>query len=139
MPPTPRSPRRTTRLSRFLTEQASGFGGNIGFGMLLGFMPMLFVLVGLPLEVRHVTFVAGQLVYAGLQLGPAALTRPDYLLALLSIPMVGFINFTVSFAFAIVVALRARGLGVRGQLALARAVLKRLFSSPSAFFVAPKD
>ncbi len=131
--------RRTTRLSRFLTEQASGFGGNIGFGMLLGFMPMLFVLVGLPLEVRHVTFVAGQLVYAGLQLGPAALTRPDYLLALLSIPMVGFINFTVSFAFAIVVALRARGLGVRGQLALARAVLKRLFSSPSAFFVAPKD
>ena len=131
--------RRTTRLSRFLTEQASGFGGNIGFGMLLGFMPMLFVLVGLPLEVRHVTFVAGQLVYAGLQLGPAALTRPDYLLALVSIPMVGFINFTVSFAFAIVVALRARGLGVRGQLALARAVLKRLFSSPSAFFVAPKD
>ena len=114
---------RASRLSRFLTEQASGFGGNVGFGVLLGFMPMLFVLVGLPLEVRHVTFVTGQLAYAALQLGPSVLARSDFLWALLSIPMVGLINFSVSFTFAIVVALRARGLGVRSQVSLARAVL----------------
>ncbi len=130
---------RATRLSRFLTGQASGFGGNIGFGMLLGFMPMLFVLLGLPLEVRHVTFVAGQLAFAALELGPAVFARTDFLLALLSIPMVGFINFGVSFAFAIVVALRARGLGVRGQVSLARAVGRRFLSSPDEFFLAPKD
>ena len=130
---------RASRLSRFLTQQASGFGGNLGFGLLLGFMPMLFVLVGLPLEVRHVTFVTGQLAYAALELGPAAFVRPDFLWALLSIPMVGLINFSVSFAFAIVVALRARNLGVRGQVTLARAVLLRFLESPKEFFLAPKD
>lgn len=130
---------RASRLSRFLTEQASGFGGNVGFGLLLGFMPMLFVLVGLPLEVRHVTFVTGQLAYAAVQLGPTVFARPDFLLALLSIPMVGLINFAVSFTFAIVVALRARGLGGHSQVSLARAVLRRFLSSPGEFFLAPKD
>jgi len=130
---------RTNRLSRFLTQQASGFGGNIGFGVLLGFMPMLFVLLGLPLEVRHVTFVTGQLVFAACEVGPSVFVRTDFLMALLSIPMVGLINFGVSFAFAIVVALRARGLGVRSQVNLARAVAARFFSSPKAFFIAPED
>ena len=130
---------RASRLSRFLTEQASSFGGNVGFGLLLGFMPMLFVLVGLPLEVRHVTFVTAQLAYAAVELGPAVVGRPDFLLALLSIPMVGFINFGVSFAFAIVVALRARGLGVRSQVSLARAVLRRFLKGPREFFLAPDD
>ena len=130
---------RASRLSRFLTGQASGFGGNVGFGFLLGFMPMFFVLVGLPLEVRHVTFVTGQLAYAALELGPGVLGRPDFLLALLSIPLVGFINFGVSFTFAIVVALRARGLGVRSQVSLARAVGRRFLQGPREFFLAPSD
>ncbi len=130
---------RASRLSRFLTEQASGFGGNLGFGFLLGFMPMLFVLVGLPLEVRHVTFVTGQLTFAALQLGPSVFARPEFLAALVSIPMVGLINFGVSFTFAIVVALRARGLGVRSQVSLARAVVRRFLGSPGEFFLAPPD
>ncbi len=130
---------RASRLSRFLTEQASGFGGNVGFGMLLGFMPMLIGLLGIPLEVRHVTFVTGQLAYAALELGPSVFGRSDFLLALLSIPMVGLINFGVSFTFAIVVALRARGLGVRSQVSLARAVMRRFVASPREFFIAPPD
>ena len=100
---------------------------------------MLFVLVGIPLEVRHVTFVTGQLAYAAVALGPGVFARGDFLAALISIPMVGLINFSVSFAFAIVVALRARNLGVRGQVTLARAVLKRFFQSPEEFFLAPKE
>lgn len=130
---------RTNRLSRFLTREASGFGGNIGFGMLLGFMPMLFGLVGIPLEVRHVTFVTGQLAYAAVQLGPAVFARGDFLVALLSIPIVGLVNFAVSFTAAIVVALRARGLGLRSQMRLTYAVLKRFRSEPSVFFLAPRE
>jgi site-specific recombinase len=132
-------PARAVRLSRFMTEQISGLGGNIGFGMLLGYMPMLFVLVGIPLEVRHVTFVTGQLVYAGLQLGPMAFANVEFLLSLLSIPMVGLVNFGVSFTCAIIVALRARGLGVRSQVRLAGAVLRRFARNPRPFILAPKE
>ncbi|MFT3711262.1 MAG: hypothetical protein QM817_26830 [Archangium sp.] len=132
-------PSRTTRLSRFLTEQASGFGGNTGFGFLLGFMPMIIVLVGIPLEVRHVTFVTGQLAYAAVQLGPAVFARGDFLVALISIPMVGLINFAVSFTLALIIALRARGLGLKGQVSLIRAVGRRFLTSPREFFLAPRE
>ena len=53
--------------------------------------------------------------------------------------MVGLVNFGVSFAFAIVVALRARGLGVRSQVTLARAVLARFVRGPREFFLAPEE
>lgn len=131
-------PAGAVRLSRFMTEQVSGLGGNVGFAMLLGFMPMLFQLVGIPLEVRHVTFVTGQLAYAALQLGPMAFADQGFLVSLLSIPLVGLLNFGVSFTFAIVVALRARGLGVRGQLSLFAAVGRRVVKTPGIFFLAPK-
>lgn len=129
---------RAAKLSRFLTTNIQGFGGNVGFGLLLGFMPLLFHLVGIPLEVRHVTFVTGQLTYAVVAEGLSALARNEVLLALLSVPLVGALNFSVSFAFALFVALRARGLGLRGQLALARAVGKRFVTRPLEFFLAPK-
>jgi site-specific recombinase len=128
---------RTQRVARFMRNHISGFGGNLCFGLLLGFMPLLFNLVGIPLEVRHVTFVAGQLTYAAMSLGSSVTTRPEFLLALLSIPLVGGVNFVVSFSLALVVALRARGLGVRAQTALAWAVIKRFATSPREFFLAP--
>lgn len=130
---------RAARLSRFLSEEGGALGGNVGFGMLLGFMPLLFVLVGLPLDGGHVTFISSQLAYAAIKLGPTALMRADFLVALLSVPLVGLLNFGVSFAFAIVVALRARDLGVKGQLALFRAVARHFLRSPRDFFLAPKD
>jgi site-specific recombinase len=57
-------PARALALSNRLKGSISGLGGNIGFGLLLGFMPVLFGLFGIPLEVRHVTFVSGQLVFS---------------------------------------------------------------------------
>jgi site-specific recombinase len=129
---------RAAHLARFMRNNISGFGGNVGFGLLLGLMPFLFHLVGLPLEVRHVTFVAGQLLYAGMAVGPTVATQPDFLWALLSIPLVGLVNFAVSFALAMIVALNARDQGVRAQTALVFAVLRRLVTRPGEFVLAPK-
>jgi site-specific recombinase len=132
-------PARALTLSRRLEGAISGLGGNIGFGLLLGFMPVLIGLFGIPLEVRHVTFVAGQLVFAALSLGPMALARSDVLAVVAVVPVVGLINFAVSFLLALVVALRARGLGNRWLLRLARAVSAELLRHPKGFFLAPPD
>jgi len=129
---------RAAHLARFMRQNISGLGGNLGFGLLLGLMPFLFRNVGLPLEVRHVTFVSGQLGYAAMSLGPWVTTRSDFLWALLSIPMVGLLNFAVSFALAIFVALNAKGKGIGAQAALLVAVLRRLVKSPREFVLAPK-
>ncbi|MDP1923061.1 MAG: gliding motility protein, partial [Myxococcales bacterium] len=119
--------------------QIAAFAGNAGFGLLLGFMPLGFKLVGLPMDVRHVTFVMGQVTYAGMFHGSAVLDVSGFGWALLAVPMVATINFGVSFALALVVALRSRGLGLKEQVSLGQAVLKRLVKEPKAFFVAPKD
>ena len=125
--------------SQRVMTQIAAFGGNAGFGLLLGFMPFGFRLVGLPMDVRHVTFVMGQLTYAGLFHGAELVRVPGFGWALLAVPMVASINFAVSFTLALVVALRSRGLGVGAQVSLGRAVLKRLVRDPKPFFLAPKD
>lgn len=129
---------RALKVSRAVTNNIAAFGGNVGFGLLLGFMPLLFNLIGVPLQVRHITFVAGQLTYAAAFLGLDGLTRPDFLWALAAVPLTGFLNFTVSFALAIVVALRARGLGVAAQWDVATHVARRFVTRPAQFFIAPR-
>jgi site-specific recombinase len=118
-------------------SQVAALGGNVGFGLLLGFMPLIFKLVGVPMDVRHVTFVMGQLTYAGMFHGAELVFVPGYFWALLAVPLVASINFGVSFALALIVALRSRGLGLKAQLDLGRAVLGRFVRAPKAFFVAP--
>lgn len=125
--------------SQRVMTQIAAFGGNAGFGMLLGFMPFGFRLVGLPMDVRHVTFVMGQLTYAGLFHGAELVRVPGFGWALLAVPLVASINFAVSFTLALVVALRSRGLGVGAQVSLLRAVVRRLVTDPKPFFLAPKD
>lgn len=125
--------------SQRVMAQVAGFAGNAGFGLVLGFMPFGFRLVGLPMDVRHVTFVMGQLTYAGMFHGSALPSVPGYGWALLAVPLVASLNFGVSFALALVVALRSRGLGLGAQVSLGRAVLRRLRRDPRPFFFAPKD
>ncbi|MBL8920430.1 MAG: hypothetical protein JNJ54_16320 [Myxococcaceae bacterium] len=125
-------------LAAKVMTQVAAFGGNAGFGLLLGFMPLGFRLVGLPMDVRHVTFVMGQVTYAGMFHGAALPTVAGFGWALLAVPLVASINFGVSFALALVVALRSRGLGLKAQLALGRAVLRRLVKEPRPFFLASK-
>jgi site-specific recombinase len=121
------------------TAQVAGFGGNIGFGLLLGFMPLVFKLVGIPMDVRHVTFVMGQLTYAGMFHGAEVMHVPGFFWALAAVPLVASLNFAVSFSLALVVALRSRGLGLSAQVALGTAVVRRFVQSPKVFFLAPKE
>jgi site-specific recombinase len=130
---------RAKRFAEKATAQVAGLGGNVGFGLLLGFMPLFFKLVGIPMDVRHVTFVAGQLTYAGLFHGADLVRVPGFVWALAAVPLVASLNFAVSFALALTVALRSRGLGLKAQVALGTAVVRRLVQSPRAFFLAPKE
>lgn len=132
-------PERAARMGAAVREQLSGLGGNVGLGMLLGFMPMLFSLFGVPLDVRHVTFVTGQLAFAALQLGPYAFAHPAMLVAVLAVPLVGLANFAASFSLALLVASRSRNLGTTWLARLAGAVGRRFVANPGSFFVAPRD
>ncbi len=129
---------RTRKISRFFVDHIAAFGGNVSLGLLLGFVPTLAKLVGLPIEVRHITFSTGQLAFAGSQRGLDGMMLADFKWALSAIVFIGLINFLVSFSLALTVAFRAREVRAAEQVALISAVLRRFVSRPWAFFYAPK-
>lgn len=131
--------KRCQRLSRLFSHNISGFGGNVSLGFLLAGTPVFGKFFGLPLDVRHVTLSTGALALAGCCLGPEAVLGTDFGLAVLGIACTGFLNFGVSFALALAVALRARNVALADVVALGRALVVRFFKRPKSFFYPPKD
>ncbi len=125
--------------ARFLERQAAGFGGSVSLGFMLGMIQPIGKFFGLPLEVRHITLSTGSLTLAMQSLGLDAVGWGPFLRASLGIAFMGLLNFGVSFALAMVVALRARDVNTTERRTLPLAVFKRFLRSPFQFFWPPKD
>jgi site-specific recombinase len=123
---------RAQRWSRWWRQNISGLAGNISLGMMLGLVPALAAIVGLPIEVRHVTLSTGQL-GAAIVFGQAALWW-----CVAGIAVTGVLNVGVSFGLAFVVALRSRGLKLTDRERIASAVWRRLRTQPMSFVLPPK-
>ncbi|WP_338863528.1 site-specific recombinase [Myxococcus stipitatus] len=126
------------KLADGLLHAASGLGANVTLGFLLALMTVLGRFVGLPLDIRHVTFALGQLALAGSALGPQGVLQPDFLAALAGVAAIGTLNFAVSFSLALGVAVRARDIPFAETLPFLRAVALRFRMDPRSFFLPPK-
>jgi site-specific recombinase len=114
----------------------------VTLGCLLGIVPTLGVLFGVPLDVRHVTLSTGSLAFAACAIGADAIVQTDYLFAVAGIVVIGALNFGVSFALALNVALRASDrwrLGTRSFVGvLTTALAKRILRNPLEFVFPPR-
>lgn len=124
---------RAQRWSQWWRKNISGMASNIILGLLLGLVPISAQFFGLPLEVRHVTLVTGQIAAAAGAVGPAVLYDPQFWWCLAVIPLIGICNLGVSFTLAFRVALRSRGIQVRDRKRIARAVLNGIRTQPLRF------
>jgi site-specific recombinase len=99
-------------LAHWMKHNAAGSVGYIVLGFLLGSVPILFSLFGIPLEVRHVTLNAASLTYAldALRL-QGELHLSDVLLTFTGILLVGVFNIVTSFVLSFLLAVRARDIG----------------------------
>jgi site-specific recombinase len=131
-------PERRARLADYLEDNLGGLMGNFYFGVLMGFTATIGYLVGLPLDIRHVTFSA-----ANFAIGLVGLdfqVSPDLAATVvLGILLIGVVNLLVSFGLALWVALRARKIRFRHGFRLARALGRRLRTTPLTFFIGPSD
>jgi site-specific recombinase len=130
---------RMARIARFLEREAAGFGGSISLGFLLGMIPVFAKFFGLPLDVRHITLSTGSLTLAISSVGVDGVGLHAFVSAIVGIVIIGLLNFGVSFALALVVALRARDVAGGERKTLSGAVLRRFIRRPFEFFYPPRD
>ncbi len=124
---------RALKFGRFWSKNIAGLVGNISFGFMLGILPELAAFAGVPLDIRHVTLSSGMLTTAAASLGTTVFAMGSFWLAVLGIAGIGFMNVSVSFALAIQVAIRARGVQSPERNAIYRSLLGRFCRRPLSF------
>jgi site-specific recombinase len=115
---------RADRLGRWMGDNLGGLAGNVAFGFMLGLTGVVGHNLGLPLDIRHVTFAAANfgIGLEALREVPAALSAAWVLAGI-----------------ALMLAMRARRLPWREMRHLARPLLRRLGRTPLDFFRPPPD
>jgi site-specific recombinase len=123
-----------SRLAEWVKHQAPGSVGYIVLGFLLGTVPILVSLFGIPLEVRHVTLSAASLGYAiDAMLFYGGLTRLEALYALLGILAIGVLNISTSFVLSFLLAIRARDVGKEKARTFLKEVGREFLTNPGSF------
>lgn len=130
-------PARAARWAGWWRHNISGIAANVSLGLMLGLVPSIASFFGLPLEVRHVTLSTGQIAAALGTLGLPALNAPLFWWSMAAIPLTGLFNVGVSFALALRVALRSRGVRVKDRSRLWRAMGWRFLRHPFSFVLPP--
>lgn len=128
---------RLDRLAAYVEHNLGALAGNFLFGCMLGSTPVIGELLGLPLDIRHVAFASANLAY-GLQALGFAVDPWTLAAGVLGVALIGLTNLLVSFALALKVALRSRGITPEQTQGLSARVLRRFLGHPREFFWVPR-
>ena len=127
---------RVARLGDYLENSLGSLMGNFYFGLLLGCLGTVGFLLGLPIDIRHITFSAANFAIAIFGLGNQVGWH-TLVISAVGVLAIGTINLWVSFSLALVVALRSRGVRFRHGARLVKLLLWRFLKRPQDFVLAP--
>ncbi|MBP0599474.1 site-specific recombinase [Herbaspirillum sp. LeCh32-8] len=130
--------RGAQKLGTYLETGLGGLMGNFYFGIMLGTIGTVGFLLGLPIDIRHITFSAANLAIA-MEALQWHVGMSTFVLSAAGVLAVGAVNLWVSFSLALFVALRSRQVRFRQGGKLVKALLSRLLKNPGSFFWPPKD
>ena len=131
---------RAEKLADWVKHHAPGSVGYIVLGFLLGAVPIVVELFGIPLEVRHVTLAAASLGYAlDASLLYGQLHGQDALLAFSGIALVGVLNIVTSFVLSFLLAVRARNIAEAESRRFLREVGREFLAHPFSFLLPAKS
>ncbi|UOO75912.1 recombinase [Neisseria sp. Dent CA1/247] len=105
--------------------------GNFIFGMLLGMTGYFGYLLNLPLDIRHVAFSSANLGYAAVS---GHIGFISFMINLSFVMLIGLVNLIVSFALALLVALRARDTHIDSVPKLLKNTWQQIKANPLNLF-----
>lgn len=125
------------RLAAGYSRHAGGIISNFWFGVFMGSIGTIGIIFGLPLDIRHITFAAGNM---GLGMVGAdwQVDKWTIITAVLGIALIGLFNFLVSFGLSLSLALRSRKIPFTDVFAILGSVWERLRQEPMSFFFPPR-
>lgn len=129
--------RRTEKFSEYLGSNLGNLAGNFFLGIFLGSMGTIGIILGLPLDIRHITFASGNFGLAFVSVGNE-LTQAEIAMTVFGIFCIGLMNFLVSFSLAIFVATKSRGVNFNQRNELLKILLGWFAFRPWQFFFPPK-
>jgi site-specific recombinase len=129
---------RVDAFAAYVGRNLGGIAGNFLFGVMLGSTGAIAALFGLPIDIRHIAFAAANFGYALVALD-FVVPWPTAAWSALGVALIGLVNLTVSFALALWVALRARGVEFHRWRELVRLLWRELVTRPGGFLLPPRD
>lgn len=126
------------RVASYLRHNLGALAGNFYFGIMLGSMGTIGFILGLPLDIRHISFAAANFGYA-LVGSDFAVSWQVLVTSVLGIAAIGLTNLGVSFSLALMLALKSRGVRFRLWLPLLQGILVQLRQRPRDFFWPPRN
>ncbi|HEY8119041.1 MAG TPA: site-specific recombinase [Methylophilaceae bacterium] len=128
---------RLNRVAEYIENNLGALAGNFYFGCLLGGMSAIGVLLGLPVDIRHITFSSAFVGFSTVGLD-FAVGWQTLLTAAIGLTLIGALNLTVSFSLALYVAMKSRKVSFLQWRLLVTALLTRMVQEPRQFFLPPK-
>ncbi|MCB5186659.1 site-specific recombinase [Methylobacillus caricis] len=128
---------RLDRVARYVENNLGALAGNFYFGCLLGGMSGLGVLLGAPIDIRHIAFVSAFTGYSFMALD-FMFSWQVLVTAILGIWLIGTANLVVSFSLALYVAMKSRKVSFAQWRLLLRTLLKRFIQQPGLFLLPPR-
>lgn len=128
---------RLDRVASYVENNLGALAGNFYFGCMLGGMSALGVLLGLPIDIRHITFSSAFVGFASVSLD-FMLSWQAAAYAALGLVLIGLINLAVSFGLALYVAMKSRKVHFNQWRTLVVSLAKRLNEHPAEFIMPPK-
>lgn len=129
---------RLNRLTDYIENNLGALAGNFYFGLMLGSMGTLGFILGLPLDIRHITFSSAYFGFAFVGMDQN-MPLHTLILSLTGVAAIGITNLLVSFGLALMVALRSRRVHYRQWFPLLGMIWRRFTQNPLRFFWPPKD
>jgi site-specific recombinase len=120
-------------LSVFYSKKWAGIVSNFWFGVFLGVTGTIGKFLGLDIDIRHITFAAGNFAL-GLYGNHFSITGSVFWICFVTVFLIGFFNFSVSFGLSMILAFRSRKVTMGEVGEIVKEIFNYFFKNPLRFF-----
>jgi len=126
------------RIALYFEHNFGALAGNFALGFFLGSTSAIGFTLGLPLDIRHITFASGNfgLAFAGLH---SHISTDLWINSIIGISCIGIMNVLVSFGLSIAFALKSRNAKFNEVKSLLGNLSWQFFHHGTAFFFPVKE